>query len=163
MAVEERRIVVAVDESEESMHALSWFLKNVLSRNSQSTLTILHARRPVAVYPGVDKTSSLFSHDVFSSLERRDTEMATWVLEKATKMCSPYDVKVETRVEEGDPREVICEMVNSLKADLLVMGSRGYGVLARSIMGSVSNHCVQNANCPVLVVKMPKSSPVGSK
>lgn len=40
-------------------------------------------------------------------------------------------IKVETRVENGDPRDVICEMVQKLGADVLVMGSHGYGLIKR--------------------------------
>lgn len=40
-------------------------------------------------------------------------------------------MKVETKVEEGDPGDVICEMVKVLKADLLVMGCHGYGQFTR--------------------------------
>lgn len=46
-------------------------------------------------------------------------------------MLFPIKVKVEGRVEEGDPGDVICEMVKVLKADLLVTGSHGYGQLTR--------------------------------
>ncbi|KNA05881.1 hypothetical protein SOVF_186230, partial [Spinacia oleracea] len=98
----------------------------------------------------------LCSHDALSSLDRRDNEMACWVLQRAQKLCLQHEVKVETKVEEGDPGDVICEMVKVLKADLLVMGCHGYGQFTRAIMKSVSHHCVQNASCPVLVVKMPK-------
>lgn len=40
-------------------------------------------------------------------------------------------VKVETRVECGDARDVICELVEKLSADMLVMGSHGYGLIKR--------------------------------
>ncbi|XP_021742673.1 universal stress protein A-like protein isoform X2 [Chenopodium quinoa] len=144
---EARKIVVAVDESEESMYALSWCLNNIVQgqpRNCKDALVLLHAKRPTVVYPGLD------------SSDRRDNEMACWILQKADKLCAEHDVKVEKKVEEGDPGDVICEMVNVLKADLLIMGSHGYSQLTRSILRSVSHHCVQNASCPVLVVKMPK-------
>lgn len=39
---------------------------------------------------------------------------------------------METRVENGDPRDVICQMVEKLGADVLVMGSHGYGLIKRS-------------------------------
>ncbi|GAB4835746.1 hypothetical protein Ancab_000656 [Ancistrocladus abbreviatus] len=161
VAEEQRTIMVAVDEGEESMYALSWCLKNIMPREPQSTLILLHARRLTIVYPNIP--SDTFSHDAISSLERRDKDMARWVIEKAEKLCQQYDVKVESRIEDGDPRDVICDMADKLKAHLLVMGSHGYGPLTRSILGSVSNHCVQNANCPVLVVKKPKSSASGGK
>jgi nucleotide-binding universal stress UspA family protein len=40
-------------------------------------------------------------------------------------------------------------------ADLLVLGSRGYGPLARTLLGSVSRKAAQNAPCPVWVVPRP--------
>ena len=66
-------------------------------------------------------------------------------------------VRVETCVEKGDPRDVICGAAEKGGADLLVMGSHGYGFLQRALLGSVSNHCVQNCKCPVVVVKRPDS------
>jgi nucleotide-binding universal stress UspA family protein len=40
-------------------------------------------------------------------------------------------VKVETKVLVGDPKEKICEFVENLQADLLVMGSRAFGPIKR--------------------------------
>lgn len=34
-------------------------------------------------------------------------------------------------MEKGDPRDVICETVENLRADMLVLGSHGYGVIKR--------------------------------
>lgn len=59
-------------------------------------------------------------------------------------------------MENGDPRDVICEMAEKLAADVLVMGSHGYGLIKRAFLGSVSNYCAQNVKCPVLIVKKPK-------
>lgn len=38
---------------------------------------------------------------------------------------------METTVENGDPRDVICDMSKKLAADVLVMGSHGYGLVKR--------------------------------
>lgn len=45
-------------------------------------------------------------------------------------------VKVETKVVSGDAREVICQMVDKLDADVLVMGSHGYGPIKRLVISS---------------------------
>ncbi|KAF8018336.1 hypothetical protein BT93_H3280 [Corymbia citriodora subsp. variegata] len=155
----ERRVLVAVDESEESMHALSWCLKNIISDKFSDTLLLLYVKPPRAVSTALDGTAFLFSSDVMLAIEKYGNEVADCVMEKAKKLCSELaDVKVETRIENGDARDVICQMADKLGADLLVMGSHGYGLIKRAFLGSVSNHCAQNAKCPVMIVKKPKST-----
>jgi hypothetical protein len=57
-AAAERRIVVAVDEGEESMHALAWCLANVVSSDAADTVVLLHARRPRPVYAAMDSAGT---------------------------------------------------------------------------------------------------------
>ncbi|KAA8545238.1 hypothetical protein F0562_020022 [Nyssa sinensis] len=135
----ERKILVAVDEGEESMYALSWCLKNVVSDNSKDTLILLYAKPPRSVYPTLDGTGYLFSSDILASMERYSNEVADCVIEKAKRACKEVkDVKVETRVEYGDPRDVICQMAQELEVDVVVMGSHGYGLIKRAFLGSVA-------------------------
>ncbi|KAG9138714.1 hypothetical protein Leryth_021023 [Lithospermum erythrorhizon] len=123
----ERRILVAVDESEESSYALSWCLENIVS-----------------------------------SMESYNNEVAASILDKAKRACSSVlnndEIKVETMAEYGDPRDVICQVAERMNVDVVVMGSHGYGLIQRTFLGSVSNHCAQNLKCPVLIVKKPKSN-----
>jgi len=58
-------------------------------------------------------------------------------------------VRFETRVVEGAPAATLVEASHG--ADLLVVGSRGHGAFAGMLLGSVSDHCVSHAHCPVLV------------
>jgi nucleotide-binding universal stress UspA family protein len=60
---------------------------------------------------------------------------------------------VETSVEHGDPGAVLCERAKSLSAGVVVVGSRGRGAIRRALLGSVSTFVVNNAPCPVLVVR----------
>ena len=155
-----RKILVAVDEGEESAYALSWCLKNVVDQNSNDTLVLIYAKQAPPVYPAMDGTGYLFSSEIIASMERYGNAVADSVMEKATRLCKEviHDVKVETRVENGDPRDVICKTAEKLGVDMVVIGSHGYGIIKRAFLGSVSNHCAQNVKCPVLIVKMPKSA-----
>ncbi|KAL6627767.1 hypothetical protein ACP70R_031493 [Stipagrostis hirtigluma subsp. patula] len=151
-----RRIVVAVDEGEESTHALSWCLANVVS-SAADTVVLLHARRPRPVYAAMDSAGYMLTSEVMASMERHANAVSAAAVDKAKRICAAYpNVKVETVVESGDPRDVICDATEKLGADLLVMGSHGYGFIQRAFLGSVSNHCAQNCKCPVLIVKRPK-------
>ena len=58
---------------------------------------------------------------------------------------------VESRIVKGHPSPVLIEP--SRGADLLVVGSRGHEEFVGMLLGSVSDHCVSNATCPVLVVR----------
>ncbi|MDQ0495269.1 universal stress protein [Paenibacillus brasilensis] len=53
----------------------------------------------------------------------------------------------------GDPASVICESANQEKVDLIIIGTRGKGLVSEMILGSVSHHVIQHAPCPVLTVK----------
>jgi nucleotide-binding universal stress UspA family protein len=57
------------------------------------------------------------------------------------------------RVEIGDPAETVCQVAAEEKADLVVVGSHGKGWARRALLGSVSDHVIQHAPCPVLVVR----------
>lgn len=57
---------------------------------------------------------------------------------------------IETKVASAHPGPMLAEL--SADADLVVVGSRGYGGLRSALLGSVSNHVVHHARCPVLVV-----------
>ncbi|KAG8369088.1 hypothetical protein BUALT_Bualt15G0113800 [Buddleja alternifolia] len=164
MAEKGRKLLVAVDASDESAYALSWCLNNIVSQqiSSKDTLILLFAKTPLAVNSAMDSTGYMFSSSIITTMEKYGNEVAQSVMEKATRLCKDYindddQVKVETLVEHGDQRDVICEVAERLKVDLLIMGSHGYGLIKRAFLGSVSNHCAQNVKCPVLIVKKPKS------
>ncbi|CAL0320947.1 unnamed protein product [Lupinus luteus] len=155
VAQNERRILVAIDEGEESMYALSWCLKNLVFENSKDTLILLYVKRPRPIFSSIDGPDFVINADAMAKIDKSSQIVAERVLEAAKRLCNNIQ-NVEMKIEYGDPRDVICEMIQKLGADILVMGSHGYGVIKRALLGSVSNHCAQNAKCPVLIVKKPK-------
>jgi nucleotide-binding universal stress UspA family protein len=56
-------------------------------------------------------------------------------------------------VWEGDPGPAIVEAADAEHADLLVVGTRGRNRIERAVLGSVSDHVIRNAHCPVLIVR----------
>jgi nucleotide-binding universal stress UspA family protein len=61
-------------------------------------------------------------------------------------------VQVDQRVEGGDVARKICDVARELEVDAIVIGSRMRTGVSRFVRGSVSEHVVRHAPCPVLVV-----------
>jgi nucleotide-binding universal stress UspA family protein len=68
-------------------------------------------------------------------------------------------VSVDFLVWEGDPGESIVEAANSEAADMIIVGSHGRSTVGRFLIGSVSDHVVRHAPCPVLVVRSGSAGP----
>lgn len=67
------------------------------------------------------------------------------------------DADVTTQVFVGSPDQTIVEEAQNWGADLIVVGSHGYGFWSRALLGSVSNSVLNHAPCSVLVVRGVKS------
>ena len=61
----------------------------------------------------------------------------------------------ESVAVRGRPADVLLEEAGALHADLLVVGNRGRGAAASALLGSVSATLVDQAPCPVFVVRRP--------
>jgi hypothetical protein len=74
----------------------------------------------------------MMTSDVLASVERHASAVSAAAVDKAKRLCAEHpQVAVETLVEGGDPRDVICDAAGKVGADLLVMGSHGYGFIQR--------------------------------
>jgi nucleotide-binding universal stress UspA family protein len=85
--------------------------------------------------------------------------------EEATRVVRDYQslaeeqfenkLKCEMIVGRGEVRDEIVDFAEASKADLLIVGSRGFGTLKRTFVGSTSDYCVHHVHCPIIVVKSP--------
>ena len=76
------------------------------------------------------------------------------VLERAEELALEAGVKkVSGHILGGDPADGILATAKREKADLIVLGTRGYGELKGLLLGSVSHKVAARAHCPVLTVK----------
>jgi len=144
------RIVVGVDGSACSRAALEWALSQ--ARSTGSTVDVVGAWQ----VPTVNEYSYKWPAEVF---DHDDTEAVTEKLltDAVAEAQGNADaqVTVATRAVQGHPAEVLTEAATG--AVLLVVGNRGRGAFASMLVGSVSQHCVHHATCPVVVVPAPPS------
>jgi nucleotide-binding universal stress UspA family protein len=64
------------------------------------------------------------------------------------------ELAITTRILCGAPKQAIVEEAEEWGADLIVVGSHGYGFWERMFLGSVSSAVVHHAPCSVLVVRI---------
>ncbi|VAI21981.1 unnamed protein product [Triticum turgidum subsp. durum] len=92
------------------------------------------------------------------SMRRAQEENSRRAVARALDVCRQKQASATAAVVEGDPKEAICEAVEEMRADLLVLGSRGLGMVKRALLGSVSDYLAHHACCPVLIVKPPNKA-----
>ena len=68
----------------------------------------------------------------------------------------PHELLGGQLLREGSPDKEIVRAGQEQSADLLVIGTRGRGVLGRVLLGSVAQAVVRHATCPVLTVSQPR-------
>jgi nucleotide-binding universal stress UspA family protein len=135
------RIVTGVDGSESSRHALRW-------AGHQAHLT--GARLEVVMTWELPMSFGWVPPYPTDFNPAADAQRA--IDAEAASLHDAYpDVEVQTSIVEGHPAPTLVEA--SRGAALLVVGSRGHGEFAGMLLGSVSEHCVSNAHCPVLVYR----------
>jgi nucleotide-binding universal stress UspA family protein len=131
-------IVVGVDGSKHSVAALQWAVEE--GRLRQWRVRVL----TMWELPNVFNPVRLLTLDA----EPFATE-ARHALERALEEVDLTGVEVTTDVIEGSAAEHL--VTASRDADLAVVGSRGRGGFTGLLLGSVSQHLVSYAKCPVLV------------
>jgi len=140
-------IVVGVDGSDSSRAALEWAYDEAAHHGA--SLTVVNAWHPPTL-----PMAPPYGHLPPEDYERQPMREALELLEQFTSALVPKTpaVDVRTSVAEGkNPAEVLIE--RSTEADLVVVGSRGHGGFLGMLLGSVSQHVVTHANCPVVVVR----------
>jgi nucleotide-binding universal stress UspA family protein len=135
-----RRILLATDLSPASAGATDQALE--LTRALHADLLVVSV---------IDSASPLSSGPVPRMDQRRAArELAAQALVvKGRRM----GVSVAFLVWEGEPGPAIVEAAESEGVDLIVVGTHGRNRVERFVLGSVSDHVVRNAPCPVLIVR----------
>lgn len=67
----------------------------------------------------------------------------------------PPSVAVETLTLQGKPSKELIELARSSKADIVVTGSRGAGLIDRILVGSTATGLIRGATCSIFAVPAP--------
>lgn len=138
-------ILVATDFSETADHALDHACE--LARALRATVHLVHCigaglpGLPAALSQTMIETLRASSSHALANLAARHADV-TWG---------------RMLVIEDDPRDGILSAAKEVGADCIVMGTHGRRGVSRLFIGSVAEHVVRRAACPVLTVRPPTS------
>lgn len=138
-----KKIIVAVDGSEISDRAVEWAIS--LASRFEIPLVAVNIVVPPYIPPEPYTTANV---GLELAVRRYGEHLATRAAERATQA----KVQATWRTETGSPPEMLLQVAEAEKADLIVVGSRGQGAIKRTLLGSVSSRLVHISPIPVLVV-----------
>ncbi|KAA5825495.1 universal stress protein [Saccharopolyspora hirsuta] len=136
------QILVGVDGSTGSRAALRWALRYAELSGGRVVALIACA------IPALIDVALMLEDDVVANAKRE--------LEKAveeTRALLGTRVPVERLVVRDHAARALLDEARAREVELLVVGHRGHGGFVEALLGSVSQHCVHHAPCPVVVVR----------
>jgi nucleotide-binding universal stress UspA family protein len=141
------RILCPTDFSEPSYRALHTAVE--LAQIFSSRLTIVHVVRATP-FKDVERVAAQDAH--FSAAVESMMASAEEALRRLARDKVAEGIQRETVVREGHAGVEIVKQASEEKADLIVIAGHGGSDRTHSIFGSVANHVVQIAPCPVWVI-----------
>lgn len=141
-----RRILVATDLAPTSDLAVSWALDLASAHGAELlVMSVIDPDELTSDGTGVPTTRSMRWDQVRD--DRQDAAQRLVARGRAA------GVKASFMVWTGEPGESIVTAAASESADIVIVGSHGRSRIGRMVAGSVSDHVVRHAPCPVLVVR----------
>lgn len=146
------KILLAVDGSKYSMEAAlkCCEIVSVADDTEIKIVSVADVSRSIENVPfGFGGNFSLTLNDELEKMANTFVTDARVAIEKKLN----GKAKIETQVLGGSPKIEIVDEAEKWGADLIVVGSHGYGFFERMLIGSVSNAILHHAPCSVLVIK----------
>lgn len=151
------RILVGVDGSEASEQALRRLVTEFNVNSAE--ITLMHVVETPWIKLGLDR-DFLDAPDEWSDsgdqplhLERELRAEAEMLVDEARRILQPYQVSIDTVIEEGNAATELLGQVENGDYDLIVLGATGLTDLRHGLVGSVSSKVAWTALCSVLIVK----------
>lgn len=138
------KMLVPVDGSEQSCEAAKWAVK--WAAEAGGSVTLLH----VHVVLGAEVMA--MAHLSREEIEEIEGLHAGPSFQKARDAVGDTGIE-DTIIAIGDAGEEIIGIARSKGFDHIVMGSRGLTPLKELLLGSVSEHVIKNAHCPVTIIR----------
>ena len=146
-----RKILVPYDGSAFSERAIDHAIH--LSEISGAEILLVNATvLPTLIY-SYEAAANAAINEAARLIVTSSKDAAIKSLQATVEKIRKSGIPASYRHTVGDPAEMILEIAEKEKADLIVMGSKGLHGLAKiKALGSVTRKITENATCPILIV-----------
>jgi len=144
----ELTLLLCTDGSDAALHALVAGMQ-VVGPGRRVVIATVVEPGDLTLVVGTGIAGGVMSAPEFEQLEQHRADEARLALERARSTLGLSDA--ETMIVSGSPGPSLCALAESVQASVIVMGTRGLGGIRRAVLGSVSDHVLRNAPCPVLI------------
>lgn len=153
------KILLATDGSDFSKAAID-ALANIVAVPENTTFKIISTVEFPAMLPSDPfiGASAEYYDEVEKVGHRQAKESAEQAENQIRSLFPGVSLNITAEVLGGSPQRVLVEKAKEWEADLIVVGSHGYGFWSRALLGSVSNSVVHHAPCSVLIVRKTEDS-----
>lgn len=141
-----KTIVLATDGSDQAASALDVAIELATAAGAKLEVVSVQPPSPVGRGGGGPRV-----------LEVEQKNGTQHIAEAAVKIAAAAGVDATAHTAHGDVVDCLCDATVTLNADLLVVGSRGHGPVAGTLMGSVSHALIKRSPVPVTIVRQPAS------
>lgn len=151
-----KRVLVALDGSEQSYKALDHAAAIAEKFGSELTLLTVVPRVTLPIFPngGFGAVTMTSAENMIQEQEKmRDVYQDVFADAEARVRSEHPDLNVSTIFREGRPSATIVDVAVKDGYDLIVMGSRGIRGIPGWILGSTSRGVVDSCTKPVLIIK----------
>ena len=139
------RVLLAADGSKYTKKALAFLVTHESLANPKDKLFVINVQTPV---PG--RVKSLLGSAEVAAYHREEGDK---VLDPIKKFLDKHGLNHHCESVVGHPVEEILKAADKEKSHMIVMGTRGHGLMGRALMGSIAQRVVTDCDIPVLLVK----------
>jgi nucleotide-binding universal stress UspA family protein len=141
-------VVLCADGSDHSTAALRAALALLRPDADLVVVTVVDPADP-SLMTGTGFAGGTVSPETFTQIERDKEDEGRAILTETVASLGLGPVRTEMLRGQAGP--TLCDYAAARSASAIVLGSRGHGGIKRAVLGSVSDHVVRHAPCPVIV------------
>lgn len=142
-----QKIVIATDGSPSALEAVEFGLELAAEQGAEPIF--VHVAPATEVLP----VTPTYGMGAPVTVPHEPDEYDRTSLDEAVEMAAVKGLEAKAELLMGNAAHAIVAYADSIDADLIVVGSRGHGAIAGTLLGSVSGRVLHEAKRPVLVVR----------